>query len=262
MPVAPANDHRLGAASGPVYPTLTNPLVVFTSGLGLNEDEWEPVRTGLAGPSLVLLLLSMGRPAPRHADLRVEAQATRLLQLLPTRVPIVLVAHSASCPVAVEVATRSEDVVGLVLVGPVTDPAAASWPAIMGQWSRTAVHERLWEVPTLLRQWWRTGLFSMLRGMNAVRHFRTDLALKAVTIPVEIVRGDTDRIAAQVWASSLQTICSGTLTVVEGSAHMVPSTNPKAVTAAVNRIREILPQMHEEFRPITDADACLLSSDD
>lgn len=220
----------------PAGETQSDPLVVFAPGLGLDEDEWGLVRAALSGPSMVLLLPSMGQPVPRRGDLRAQAQATRLLGALPTGVPVVLVAHSASCPVVVDVATRSRDVVGLVLVGPVTDPAAASWPAMLVQWARTAVHEHLSEGVTLARQWWRTGPVSMLKGMNAVRHFRTDLALESVTARVEIVRGDKDRIATQRWSTRLSQVSNGHLSTVEGAAHMVPLTHPEAVIAAVERI--------------------------
>lgn len=217
-------------------PTPPDPLVVFVPGMGLDEEEWGLVRAGLSGPSIVLLLPSMGKPAPRHGDLRAPAQATRLLEGLPAGSPVVLVAHSASCPVVVDLATRSRDVVGLVLVGPVTDPAAASWPAMLVQWARTAVHEHLSEGATLARQWWRTGPLSMLKGMNEVRYFRTDLALELVRAPVEIVRGDKDRIATQRWSARLAQMSNGRLSTVEKAAHMVPLTHPDAVTAAVQRI--------------------------
>lgn len=215
---------------------LNPPLLVFTPGLGLNGDEWRSVRAELRAPSLVLLLPSIGQPAPRRADLQVEAQAIRLLNRLPQNRTVILIAHSASCPVAVEVATRSRHVVGLVLVGPVTDPEAASWPALLVQWARTAVHEPLWQVPVLVRQWRRTGPLSMLRGMNALRRFRTDLALQSVTVPVAIIRGDKDRIAAHAWSTTLLRVSNGHLRSVEGAAHMVPLTHPEAVATAVDRI--------------------------
>lgn len=215
---------------------MIDPLVIFVPGLGLDEREWKPVRATLNASSLVLLLPSMGQPATRGQDLRAHAQANRVLRLLPTGVPIILVAHSASCPVVAQVATRSSTVVGLVLVGPVTDPAAATWPAILVQWARTAIHEHLWEIPTLARQWWKTGPVSMLTGMNAVRHFRTDHALEEVTAPVHIVRGNTDRIATHPWSTTLQQVSGGDLSTVKGAAHRVPLTHPDAVAAAIQDI--------------------------
>ena len=135
MPVTPLDErptvstpHKARADD----PRADHRLVAFVPGLGLNADEWHVVRDELAGSSVVMLLPSLGQPAPRPADLSAEAQATRLLELLPQGAPTILVGHSASCPVVVRAASRSADVVGLVLVGPVTDPAAQSWPRCVG----------------------------------------------------------------------------------------------------------------------------------
>ncbi|MBO1753616.1 alpha/beta fold hydrolase [Allobranchiibius sp. CTAmp26] len=214
---------------------MVNPLVVLVPGLGLDEREWASVRTLLDAASVVVALPSMGEPVGRGIDLRVEAQAALLAQRLPHGEPLILVAHSASCPVAAAVASQSVDVVGLVLVGPVTDPAAASWPRLFVQWARTAVREPWWQLPSLLRQWAHTGPGSMLRGMDAVRCFRTDLALHSVRVPVVIVRGERDRIAAKEWSAALARASNGHLSTVGGAAHMVPVTHPGAVIAAVDR---------------------------
>lgn len=216
-----------------------HPLTVFVPGLGLNDATWEAVRAELAGPATVVLLPSLGRPAPRRTDLRVQAQATRLLERLPRGRPVILVGHSAGCPVIVEAASRSNDVVGLVLVGPVTDPTAQSWPRMLAQWGRVATDEHPWEIPIVAPQYLRTGLLSMVRGMNAMRRFRTDHALAALDLPVEIIRGAQDAIAAQRWSSELEQACHGHLTIVDEAAHMVPLPHPKVIVAAVGRIRAI-----------------------
>ncbi|NYJ73553.1 alpha/beta fold hydrolase [Allobranchiibius huperziae] len=215
---------------------MGNPLVVFVPGLGLDELEWERVRARLDRDSVVVVLPTMGQPAPRGLDLRVEAQAALLARRLPRNAPLILVAHSASCPIAADLASRSGDVVGLVLVGPVTDPAAASWPRLLVQWARTAVREPWWQLPALFRQWARTGPGSMIRGMNAVRPFRTDHALRSVQAPVAIVRGERDQIAAKEWSATVQSASGGHLSTVRGAAHMVPTTHPDAVVDAAHHV--------------------------
>jgi pimeloyl-ACP methyl ester carboxylesterase len=213
-----------------------SPVVVFVPGLGLDSRSWQLVRDELRGSSHVILLPSLGQPAPRGTDLRVERQAARLLQSLPKGEPTVLVGHSASCPVVVEAATRTSDVVGLVLVGPVTDPAAQTWPRMLSQWARTASHERPNQAAALVPQYRHTGILSMLRGMDAMRHFRTGLALSRLHVPVEVVRGEQDRIASNQWSSALRRVSNGRLTTIQGAAHMVPFTHPSAVAAAVDRL--------------------------
>ncbi len=78
-----------------------------------------------------MLLLSMGRAAPRGTDVSMERQAGWLLQGLSKGETTILVGHSASCPVVVEAATRTSDVWGVVLVGTGTDPAAQTWPSLL-----------------------------------------------------------------------------------------------------------------------------------
>lgn len=251
FPATPVNDGTTPAVSeaNSVGGGQLSPMVVFVPGLGLDGRSWQLVRRALRGLSTVVLLPSLGEPAPRGTELRVERQADRLLQSLPSGEPTILVGHSASCPVVVEAASRTSDVAGLVLVGPVTDPAAQTWLRMLSQWVRTASHERPSEAPTLVPQYWRTGLPSMLRGMDAMRHFRTDLALSRLALPVEIVRGDRDRIASHEWSSVLRQVSGGRLTTVQGAAHMVPLTHPSAVAAAVERLRSARDQETALPRP-------------
>jgi len=184
-------------------PPSESVLVVLVPGLGLDARAWAEVSPGLLDQGLVVLLPSLGQPAGRGTDLTVGHQAGRLLRAVPDRRRLILVGHSASCPVVIEAARRSERVVGLVLVGPVTDPRAQSWPRMLSQWIRTAAHEHLWEAPLLLPQYRKTGVMTMLRGMNAVRRYRSDLGLAQIPLPVVVLRGALDRIAVQDWCQRL-----------------------------------------------------------
>ncbi len=137
----------------------------------------------------------------------------------------------------VEAAALSSRVVGLVLIGPVTDPEADTWPRMLSQWLRAARFERAREVPVLTPQYRRTGVAGMLRGMDAIRSYRTDVGLADLSLPVEIIRGHHDRIASLPWCSSLRDVSGGRLADVEGAGHMVPLTHPTVIAAAVERVR-------------------------
>lgn len=223
------------ASASRVTSTVPDPLVVLVPGLGLDDHAWARVRRRLPGRVLTVLLPSLGRRSSPGVDLRVERQAERLLDRLVAQGcdAVVLVGHSASCPVVVEAATRSRMVIGLVLIGPVTDPLARTWPRMLGQWLRTAAHERLREVPVLVPQYRRTGAMTMIRGMDAMRWYRIDQTLARLDLPVVVVRGARDRIAAQDWSLHVATIARGRLATVSGAAHMVPLTHPNAVVDAV-----------------------------
>ncbi|WP_162254368.1 alpha/beta hydrolase [Nostocoides sp. Soil756] len=217
-------------------PPLPGPAVVLVPGLGLDHRSWVGVCRILGPSASVVTLPSMGRRAPRGTDLHVEAQAARVLDALPATGEVVLVGHSASGPVVLQAASRSSRVVGLVLVGPVTDPGARTWPRMLGQWARTAVREQLWETGTLLPQYRATGPSSMLRGMDRVRAYRTEVAVAASSVPVVVVRGEKDRIAGASWGERLAVAAGTPLVTVPGAAHMVPLTHPEAVVAAVRRL--------------------------
>ena len=222
----------------PGPPAPADPVVVLVPGLGLDGRAWRRVGALLPGRHRVVGLPSLGRRAARGVDLRVEPQADRLLAELPVDGTggVVLVGHSASCPVVVEAAVRADHVVGLVLVGPVTDPRARTWPAMVAQWLRTASHERLRELPVLVPQYGRTGPIAMVRGMTAVRRYRTDHTLARLRLPVVVVRGSRDRIAPQDWSGHLAVLAGGRLDTVEGAAHMVPLTHPDAVATVVRDV--------------------------
>lgn len=217
------------------------PAVVMVPGLGLDARAWRRVDAGLRpARSHVVLLPTLGRRPWAGEALDVASQAGRLLDELG-RMSLgaaVLVGHSASCPVVVEAALRTRDVLGLVLLGPVTDPRAATWPRMLGQWTRTAVHERPWEGPELVPQYARTGVAGMVRGMTAIRLYRTDHAIERLQAPVLALRGETDRIADSAWLDALGRAGSGVVTV-PGGAHMLPLTHPDVVVSAIRQVAAV-----------------------
>lgn len=210
------------------------PAVVLVPGLGLDDDAWDGLRLHLPLTSQVVRLPSLGLTAPRGLDVWVEDQAQRLLDHpdVAAAGPVVLVGHSASCAVVVEAALRSSDVVGLVLLGPV-DPRATGWPRMAQQWLRTARHERPREVPRLLPQYLRTGLRSIIGGMDTMRVYRTDQAAVGLRVPVVVVRGERDRISQAPWCEELTAAPGRRLDTVDRAGHMVNITHPWAVAAAV-----------------------------
>jgi pimeloyl-ACP methyl ester carboxylesterase len=212
------------------------PTVVLVPGLGLDHRSWVGVRRLLGPSSTVVTLPSMGRRGPRGTDLHVEAHARRLLDALPAGGDVVLVGHSASSPVVVEAASRSARVVGVVVIGPVTDPGARTWPGILRQWAATVVHEPPWESLALTPQYLSTGLSSILRGMDRIRLYRTEVGMAASTVPTLVMRGEKDRIAHAPWCERLAAAAGTPLVTVAGAAHMVPLTHPEAVVAAIRRL--------------------------
>lgn len=200
--------------------------VVLVPGLGLGPEAWAPTATRLERSWTVLTLPGFGRPA-RGADLRPLALAEQVLETLGDGPPVVLGGHSASCQIVAHVATLApERVRGLLLAGPTTDPRAASWPGLVLRWLRTAGHETPRQLPSLVRQYARTTLWSAGRAMEQARHDRIDKTLADGDVEVLVVRGRNDRICPQDWAARVASRpMAGAVETLPVGGHMVPLTH-------------------------------------
>ena len=213
--------------------------IVLVPGLGLGPEAWEPTLSAWSPPgaATVLPLTGYGVRGRRGCDLRPEALAAGLLERLSRRLApqarVVLAGHSASCQVVAAAAAAAPDrVAGLVLVGPTTDPRASTWPRLLARWLRTARREDPRQVPALVKQYARTGLWTMARGMDAAR--RHDLAahLDEGSRPVLVLRGRHDRICPAAFAESLVAGRDGRAAhTLPAGAHMVPLTHGGLVAA-------------------------------
>jgi pimeloyl-ACP methyl ester carboxylesterase len=220
------------------------PSLVMVPGLGLGNEDWNPT-------TRELLRLGVGRERLRVTTLPGYGERTRrgdgvdprsigcLLAETVSRSAraCVLLGHSSSCQVVVHAAAyEPEHVLGLVLVGPTSDPRAATWPRLVGRWVATAAHETPRQVPALVAQYHRTGLMHMIRVMDAARRDRIDLALADVLCPVLVIRGPHDRIAPADWCRTL----GATVTLTRGG-HMVPMTDGGLVANEVARFLGYVP---------------------
>lgn len=213
--------------------------LVCVPGLGLGAAAWRPTTDVLRRhPSVsaaeVRELPGLGQPAATGEDLRPAALGAQLAATLAGA--SVLLGHSASCQVVARAAVLAPDrVSALVLVGPTTDPRAATWPRLAARWLGTAVCEPPWQVPLLVRSYLRTGPLTMRRAMDRARREEVRLDLGAVRCPVLVVRGRRDRICPEDWARALaRTGPAGSRAVtLDSGAHMVPLTQGDLLAAAV-----------------------------
>ena len=206
--------------------------VVAVPGLGLSAAVARRTLDRLpGGDGTVVLLPGFGRRVPRGTPVAPDRLARLLLERLPAGGPAVLVGHSASCQVVAEAAVQAPGrVAALVLVGPTTDPRAATWPALVRRWLRTAAHERPGQIPLLVRAYARTGLLSMARGMDAARRHRLAGTVAAVACPVLVVRGRHDAICPADWAAALAAgTGDGRAETLPAGAHLVPITYADAL---------------------------------
>ncbi|NMO88440.1 alpha/beta fold hydrolase [Actinomycetospora sp. TBRC 11914] len=210
------------------------PDVVLVPGLGLSVDGWRAPALLLAGRlrigTAAVALPAHGLPARPDELLDPVSSACRLLERLDAlgAGPVVLVGHSASCQVVAEAARRAPDRVrALVLVGPTTDPRAPTWPRLAARWLATAGHERLGQVPLLLRDYPHSGLLTFARAMDAARRHALAPVLAGLDHPVLAVRGPRDLIAPAAWLDDLAALRPGIgAATLPAGGHMLPLTHP------------------------------------
>ena len=208
---------------------------VGVPGLGLTDPTLAGVLERL-GPWRVERLPGYGRRAPRRVPVdppAVAAALTARLRDLPG--PLALVSHSSSCQVVAETALLLGDrVVAVVMVGPTTDPRAATWPRLVARWLATAAHEPLGQVPLLVRSYSRTGPLSMARAMGASRRHDLLRAVRRLPCPLLVTRGRDDRIAPGDWVATVAAEApDGRSADLPRGAHMPPVTHPAVVARAV-----------------------------
>ncbi|MGY1737087.1 alpha/beta fold hydrolase [Geodermatophilus sp. SYSU D00684] len=207
------------------------PRLVVVPGLGLDGRSWSRLCRRL--PADVVLLPGMGRSAPVPS---LDVLAARLRDRLGPG-PVVLAGHSQGCQV-VAAAAVDPRVAGVVLLGPTTDPRLRRPRRLAGWWLRTALREPWWQAPLILAQWLRTGPRAMRALWRVAAPDRIEARLRAVGVPVTVVRGTRDRLCRADWAAAVAAAApSGRVVEVPGAAHMTVQTHPDAVAVV---LREVL----------------------
>ncbi len=152
----------------------------------------------------------------------------------------VVVAHSAGCQAAAQLAASRRDLVsGLVLIGPASDPAART---AFGQAMR-ALRCVPFERPTLAA--WvaldctRAGVRVLVEELRALIAYRIEDILPAVMAPTRVVRGEWDQLAPQVWANAVARLANAPAPAVIGRwSHAVHYDDPEAVAAVTLELAE------------------------
>lgn len=219
--------------------------MVCVPGLGLDARAWEPTLTALRDWRAEVAPLPGYGLRPGDGDdvdprsLGLDLARDRLVG----RSGLVLAGHSASCQVVVEAALAAPDaVVGLVLVGPTTDVAARSWPALASRWLRTAAHEPPGQVPLLVGSYGRVGPLHMLRAMDAARRHDVLAPLRAFGSRVLVLRGRHDRICPVGWADDVAWAAppGSSVATLPAGGHMVPLTHGPRTAVVIRRFLQAL----------------------
>ena len=225
------------------------PIFVLVHGVGLSHRSFSRLAPLLAehGTVLAVDLPGFGRtPGPRRrlgVDEMAEALLPRLDSAAGGAARLVVIGHSLGSEVAVDVALRRPGLVrGLVLIGPVVDPAA--WSAA-GQGRRLAL-DMLGEPPLtgamVARDYARGGMLSYAGGVASMLRYETADRIRGVTRPTLVVRGAHDPIAPADWVRGLAEAVDGRSAEVPGAVHNVIHSHPDEVGRLVAAFAAGLPE--------------------
>jgi pimeloyl-ACP methyl ester carboxylesterase len=149
--------------------------------------------------------------------------------------PAAVLGNSFGCQVAVELASRRPDLVAsLILVGPTTDPRAASMPAQAARLVRTLPGED-WRQAKILRADIRdAGTRRIVTTLSHAVRDHIEAKLAGIRVPTLLVRGARDRIAPQPWLDRAAALTPFARTlVIEGAAHNAATTAGPELGAAI-----------------------------
>jgi pimeloyl-ACP methyl ester carboxylesterase len=150
--------------------------------------------------------------------------------------PVALLGNSFGGQVAVELAYRRPDLVAaLILVGPTTDPAAASIPGQLRRLLWDLPFEDPRQAPILTVDLRDAGARRVIATLRHAVRDRISPKLATLRLPVLLARGSRDRIAPQPWIDHLASLIPGADTlVVRGAAHNAVTTAGPQLASAVD----------------------------
>ncbi|MGW6200273.1 alpha/beta fold hydrolase [Kribbella sp. NPDC055110] len=210
-----------------------NAPVVLVPGLGLGPESYARTVEHLVTPYHVVTLPGYGEPAGTREDLHPRALAVALAGKIRER--SVLVGHSASCQIVVELAIRYPELAhALVLAAPTGDVRLSSWVDRAVRLVGSAIPD----VPKLVRispQYARTTLPTIARAGEASRHHDLAAVMPQVKVPVVLVRGRYDLMCTAEWVERLAELSHGEARTLNSGAHMPVVTNGPELAALIER---------------------------
>lgn len=229
-------------ASGP--PTAIGTTVVLLHGIGMSHKTWASVQPMLSADCRVVsfdlpgfgVCRNPGRPydVDRFGDAVDEG-----LDRLGVRRHLI-VGHSMGAQFAVDAAiTHPEQVAGIVLIGPVVDPARRRFLAQALDLGHDTLKEPLPVNSRVLADYLRGGPGWYLATLRAMFAYPIEERIAQTSCPAVVLRGEYDPIARHEWCLQLAAAAGGPgrLVTVPERSHVIPLTAPESV---VHEVRGLL----------------------
>ncbi len=151
-----------------------------------------------------------------------------------------MLGNSFGAQVAVELAVHRPDLVAaLILVGPTTDPAAATLTGQLRRLLRDLAHEDWRQAPILAADLRDAGPRRVIRTLRHALDHHIDARLPAIRVPTLWVRGSLDPIAPAPWPDHAAALTPrGHTRTIDAAAHNVVATaGPQLATAVDTFLR-------------------------
>jgi pimeloyl-ACP methyl ester carboxylesterase len=214
---------------------------VLVHGVGMSHRYLVPLHEALSKSARVIsidLPGFAGLPQPER-DLEVPDMGRLLAELVAVLglERVVYVGHSMGAQWVLEAARADpRRVEGVVLIGPVVDERHRT----LGAQARALMVDTLGESPAangvVLADYLRCGIRRYLKQARRMVEYSTASAVRAVRMPVLVIRGGDDPVAGSEWAHALSVAArDGELIEIPGQQHNVQFSAPRAVAGAIER---------------------------
>jgi pimeloyl-ACP methyl ester carboxylesterase len=213
---------------------------VLVHGIGAASRYFAALARVLADVGTVhsLELPGYGRTPKTQDLLTVDGLASLTAAYLATLGPgpTVLVGHSMGAQTVTEVARSHPELVsGLVLIGPVCEPAARTALHAAARLALDTLREPLSTNIAVFSDYLAFGLRRYLGTLPAMLDYRLEDNLPKLTVPVLVLRGARDPIASASWCRELASAAEdGTFVEIPDSAHVAQHTAPTATATAIS----------------------------
>ncbi|WP_292810032.1 alpha/beta fold hydrolase [Microbacterium sp.] len=208
-------------------------------GIGMSHRSFAGLHRLLAaeGPVYSVDLPGFGGLPKPSADMDVATAARVLGELLADARfgPAVLVGHSMGAQWAIEVATRRPELVSrVVVIGAVTDAARRSFFAQLGSLALDTFCEPPCVNAVAFADYARCGPRWYARQLRHMLRYPIEDRVRALPMPVLVMRGSRDPIAGLRWCRRLRDLApAAELILVPGHHHAVQHSAPRTVASAL-----------------------------
>lgn len=215
--------------------------IVMVHGLSMSSKYWVPAARRLAKNYHVYAPDFPGYGKSQRPDHTLTiSQLADVLEAWMDQIGLesaYLLGNSMGCQVIAEFAARAPGrVPKAVLVGPTMDPNTESIPKLFLRGFVNMLFEPVSFYPVLMQDYARAGIQETFQALEDAMQDPIQKNLRAVPMPVLVVRGAHDWLVTQPWVQRVSAILpKGQLLVIPGGAHVAHYDQADAFTAAVLR---------------------------